>query len=113
MQPYTAVVQSEAAMSTTTETHTIEITGIPSELLRRLDERVRQCGGDRNTYIREVLEKELAGPQPGSGLAFDEIAAPLRQDFQASGMSEEELGALVEEAREEVWREQQSGSQTK
>lgn len=85
--------------------HTIEVAGIPDDLLRRLDQKVQERGGDRSGYIREMLEKDLREDAPRSGTAFDEIAAPLRQDFQASGMTEEELDALIEAAREDIWQE--------
>lgn len=90
--------------------HTIEIVDIPEDLLRRLDKKVRERGGDRSSYIREVLEKDLREEAPSATTSFDEIAAPIRQDFQASGMTEEELDTLIEEAREEVWQEQRRRS---
>jgi hypothetical protein len=40
-----------------------------------------------------------------SGMTFDEILAPVRAGFAESGLSEEELESLREEAREEVWQE--------
>jgi len=50
-----------------------------------------------------LVIKEIQKP------TFDEIVAPLRQDFEASGMTEAEFDALIEEMREEVWQEKQSG----
>ena len=43
---------------------------------------------------------------------FDEILGPLREGWQRSGMSEEEITALFEETRDEVRRERrmQKGS---
>ncbi|HEV3386723.1 MAG TPA: hypothetical protein VG097_18045 [Gemmata sp.] len=38
---------------------------------------------------------------------LDEILAPFRQSFAESGMTEEELDVLIEEARKEVWEEKQ------
>lgn len=37
----------------------IEVTGIPKHLLSLLDERIRQKGGDRAGYIRELIEKDI------------------------------------------------------
>ena len=37
---------------------------------------------------------------------FAEVCAPIAQAVAASGMTEEELDQLVQEAREEVWQEQ-------
>jgi hypothetical protein len=84
------------------QTHTIQISGIPGELLRRLDERVRERGGNRSGYIRELVEREIRKP------TLSEILAPFRQQVKESGISDEELMALFEEAREEVWQEKQT-----
>jgi hypothetical protein len=40
-------------------THTIEITNIPDDMLRLLDCRVREHGGDRAGYIRQLLDRDL------------------------------------------------------
>jgi hypothetical protein len=37
--------------------------------------------------------------------SFAEILAPVREQFAASGMTEEELDALIEEVREDIWKE--------
>ena len=37
--------------------------------------------------------------------SFDEILAPIRKGFQESGMSEDEIMEMFEEAREEVYQE--------
>lgn len=42
---------------------------------------------------------------------FAEICEPIRREFEASGMTEEELDALVEEARQEIWEEKQRRGQ--
>lgn len=73
---------------------TIEVK-LSDELLKRLDERIRERGGDRSRYIQEVLEKDLCGT-PHAGMTFAEILAPLQQDFEATGMTEEELGEFIE-----------------
>jgi hypothetical protein len=40
-------------------------------------------------------------------MTFDESLAPVRAGFAQSGVSEEELASLLEEAREEAWQEGQ------
>jgi hypothetical protein len=53
-------------------------------------------------------EEELAphaGPQPE--MTFGDLVAPLHEDFARSGLSEGDLDALIEQARDEVFREQQ------
>ena len=42
-------------------------------------------------------------PEPRT---IDEILAPVRKQFVESGMTEEELDVLIDEAREEVWQEE-------
>jgi hypothetical protein len=38
---------------------------------------------------------------------LDEILAPFREEFAKSGITEEELDVLIDEARKEVWEEKQ------
>ncbi|MCI0489011.1 MAG: hypothetical protein L0229_20655 [Blastocatellia bacterium] len=52
-------------------------------------------------YIEQFITTDLPAAE-----FFDEILAPIRKTFQESGMSEDELEALFEEAREEVYQEQ-------
>jgi len=40
---------------------------------------------------------------------LSEILAPIHEEFRQSGMTEDELSALIDEAREEVWQEKQRG----
>lgn len=47
-----------------------------------------------------ILEVKLLAQKP-----FKEILAPLRQGFQESGITDEEIAALVEKAREDFHRE--------
>jgi hypothetical protein len=86
----------------TTAIHTIEVTGIPEETLRLLDERIRQQGGDRAGYIRYLLDKDLHSP------TLSELLAPFREQVAESGMSEEDLDQLFAEAREEAFQERQA-----
>lgn len=39
---------------------------------------------------------------------LDAILAPVHRNFEDSGMTDEDLAALVEEVREEIWRERQT-----
>ncbi len=52
---------------------------------------------DRRERIEENSEK-----------SFDEILAPVRQGFQKSRMSEDEILEFFEEVREEIWQEKQN-----
>jgi metal-responsive CopG/Arc/MetJ family transcriptional regulator len=79
------------------DTYTIEVTGIPEDLLQRLDKWMREQGRDRSQFIREIIEEKLQEHEkPQSGKTFAEILAPLQQDFEATGMSDEELGDFID-----------------
>ena len=77
----------------------IEIKDIPVDSLRLLDQRVLQRGGDRAGYARQVLLKELHSP------TLEEILAPFRKEVQESGITDEELDTLIENARQEVYEQ--------
>lgn len=98
--------------------HTIEVTGIPDDLLKLLDERVRQAGIDRTEYILKLLQRDLLStpPQshrdarPDADMTLAELLLPVHQQVKESGITEEELDDLFEEIREEVWQELQQKS---
>jgi hypothetical protein len=50
-----------------------------------------------------VRSRNNERPEPPT---LDEILAPVRKEFVESGMTEEELEVLIDEAREEVWQEE-------
>lgn len=68
---------------------------------KKLRARASGSGQDLPGYIRRLIKKEIQTP------TLSEILAPLRRQFEESGMTEDELDALVEEVREEVWQEKQ------
>lgn len=63
-------------------------------------ERASASGEDVAAYIYRVLRRHVGGP-----FALAALLEPVRREFAESGMSEDELDTLVEEAREEIWRE--------
>jgi hypothetical protein len=72
-----------------------------------LEQRARERGyADAKQYVERLVQTDLLAAK-----AFDEILAPIRQTFQASGMSEDELETLFEEAREEVYQERKAKEQ--
>lgn len=81
-------------------TETIEITGLPPGTKKALEEIGRSKGQTGEEFARTLIEAELLSLK-----TFDEILAPVRQSFRESGMTEDELDALVEEAREKVRQE--------
>jgi hypothetical protein len=72
---------------------TIELRDLPPELLSELDERAKEKGLDRQSYVIRLIERNLFD----QGATFDEILAPIREDFKAAGMSEQELEAFIDE----------------
>ena len=83
-------------------THTIQVSNIPEETLDRLDERVRARGGDRDEYIRSLLDRDLRAP------TLTELLAPFRSQVAESHASEEELDQLFNDAREEAFSEREA-----
>jgi len=80
------------------KTHTIEIANLPHTLLLRIDARVKAQGGDRDSQIRELIEKGLAAEQTRSAESgFDEALRTIRKGFEESGADEEETLALMTE----------------
>lgn len=67
---------------------------LPPELERKVRSRAAAEGQELPDYLRGVIERSV--------MTLDEVLAPIRREFEASGMTEEELDALVEEAREEI-----------
>jgi hypothetical protein len=93
---------------------TVTITLAP-ETEAKLRQRAAQSGQTLEAFLQQLVEREARG---GNGTAapvaaaptaptFDDILAPVRKGFEESGLTEEELTALFEEAREEAWQERQ------
>jgi Ribbon-helix-helix protein, copG family len=74
---------------------------LPSDLARTIDTLAEQRGLDRAQFIVRLLRERL----DGSGASFEEVVAPLAEDFRRSGMTEEDLDALVEQERQAMWDE--------
>ena len=88
-------------MSLEVETERLEISGLPSGTTHALEELGRRNGNkSAEEYARTVLEAKILAQKP-----FNEILAPAREGFAESGMTDDELDALVEQAREDFYRE--------
>ena len=84
-------------------TETIEITGLPEGTREAIKELSRSKGKSADEYLRTLVEAEILSEQ-----TFAEILAPIREGFRKSGMTEEQLDALFEEARHKVHQEEQT-----
>jgi hypothetical protein len=69
---------------------------------QRLAEKARAAGVDVQTYVERLVR--LAA----TSVPLDDVLRPVREAFQASGMSEDELGELLEEAKHEMRRERRA-----
>lgn len=87
-------------MSSQGETERLEITGLPVGTMRALEELARENDQTAEDYARMVLEAKVMAQKP-----FREILAAVREGFQESGITDDELTALVEKAREDFHRE--------
>ena len=72
---------------------------LPAELETKVQEAAAQQGWGAERFVIAAVELALKKP------SLDEILAPVRAQFAASGMTEEELTALVKEERRAMWRE--------
>jgi plasmid stability protein len=92
------------------------------ETEEKLRQRAAQSGQTVDSFVRQLVEREVLGvnggpptapPSPGpaasnSGTTLDEVLAPLREGFERSGMTEEELTHFLTEVRDEARREKRA-----
>jgi predicted transcriptional regulator len=57
---------------------------LSAELERKLADRARASGQDASQYVQRLLERDL------SAASLDEVLAPLRDEIQRSGITDEE-----------------------
>jgi hypothetical protein len=67
---------------------------IPAETELALRERAASVGEDLPTYVSRLVASLAARPVP-----LEELSGPIYQNFLASGVSDDQLGDLVEEAK--------------
>jgi hypothetical protein len=82
------------------QTDTIQITNLPPLMIEAVENRAKEIGTTTEDYVRYLIEEDLA-----STLSIRVLFAPVREQIRESGVSEAELDELLEEAREEVSRE--------
>lgn len=79
----------------------MEITiSIPPDVQDRLRQRAVESGQDVAGYVETLIERDLS-----SSISLRDLYAPVRRQIEQSGISENELDALIEEAREEAYQE--------
>ena len=82
------------------QTDTIQISGLPETLIQGVSDRAKAIGSTTEQYIRYLIEEDLS-----SSLNMRVLFAPVREQIKESGTSDDELTALLEEAREESFQE--------
>jgi hypothetical protein len=75
---------------------------LPDEDERRLSEKAKAAGIDLQTYVERIVRTAANRPP------IDEILRPVRDAFHASGMTEDELGELLEKAKHDMRAERRS-----
>ncbi len=78
---------------------------LPPDTERKLREKAVSAGLSLETYLSRLAETDAVNGTPQRKATFDEIVAPVRRAFTESGMTDDDISDLVEEAREEVWQE--------
>jgi hypothetical protein len=69
---------------------------IPADVEARLQRRAAERGQDVETYVAEIVARVAASPTP-----LDELSGPIYESFLRSGMTDDELGDLLERAKHE------------
>ena len=75
---------------------------ISREVEAKLQAKAAGAGIDVQTFAARALERIALKP------SLDEVLAPLRAEFEATGMSEDELTKLLENAKHELHADRQS-----
>jgi hypothetical protein len=81
---------------------------LPPETEKKLRDKAGSAGVTLEVYLGRLAEHHANGAVPRDTATLDEILAPVRDGFAASGLTEEELAREFEAAREEVWQEKQA-----
>lgn len=95
---------------------------LPADTESKLRRRAAEEGQDVIAYVHRLIEKDVQGAKPARadrpgatgvapapwGTKIDEILAPVREEFERSGMTDEELEQFLVEVRDEVRREKRT-----
>ena len=73
---------------------------VSDEAKLALEQRARERGfANAKQYVERLIQTDLLAAK-----SFDEILAPIRQTFQKSGMSEDELEIIFDDSREDTFQ---------
>ena len=79
------------------ETLTLTIS-LPKDVGVGLENKARLRGQDAAGFVVDLVTKEVSTP------TIDEILAPFRREVEESGITDDELDELFNEARKEVFK---------
>jgi tRNA A-37 threonylcarbamoyl transferase component Bud32 len=79
---------------------------ISSEIEARLTAKATAAGVDVPTYVARIVEQSAKSP-----LTLKEISGPVADDFALTGMTEDELGELLEDVKHEMRLERRAGKE--
>jgi len=71
------------------------------DTVRKLREKAVSAGLSLESYLGRLADEDVSD----GGTAFDQVVAPVRAAFRQSGMTDDDITDLVQEAREEAWQE--------
>ena len=77
---------------------------ISADAEARLKAKADLAGVDLSTYVAALVEHNARHP-----MSLAEISGPVADDFEKSGMTEDELGDLLEEAKHAMRAERRAG----
>ena len=75
---------------------TVELEDATTDLVER---QAREAGTDVTSYVARLVRKAAIRER------YDSVFKPIQETLGQVGASEKEWDRLIEEAREEVWRE--------
>jgi hypothetical protein len=84
------------AISNTIEQVTIDL---PIDVKSALERKAK--GQDIKTFIQSLIRKQALRP------VLDDVLAPVRQEFDESGMSENDLDVFMNAVRDKAFQERQ------
>ena len=70
---------------------------LPTELEAQVRAAAARNAREVEQYVLDVIKRAILKP------SLDEILAPVRKQFAASGMNEEEFDRLIDEERQAIW----------
>lgn len=78
---------------------TIQVSGLGKGKLAALRQQAKTLGMSAEGYARHLIEEGISLGRLARTKTFDELYGPAQARFRKSGMTEDDLGRLVDRAR--------------